>query len=215
MRDCWNTIGVRGDASCSELARYVNCYNCPVHAAAALELLDSPPPDGYQQEWTALFAQPARDLEPDGQSVVVFRVGTEWFALPASVVVEVSDVRPTHSLPHRRGGIAIGITNVRGELLVCASLAAILGIGAAAEPAHARPSAGRLLVLRRDDVRAACPVDEIHGVERVRRRDLREVPTTLAKAASRFSTQLMTVQARSVGLLDDAQVFHALKKALA
>ena len=53
LDDCWNRIGVRGDASCPELARHVHCHNCPVHAAAALALLDREPPEGSGAAWTA------------------------------------------------------------------------------------------------------------------------------------------------------------------
>ena len=36
--DCWNKIGVRGDASCAELERHIHCRNCPTYSAAAVRL---------------------------------------------------------------------------------------------------------------------------------------------------------------------------------
>ena len=50
ITDCWNKIGVRGDSSCRELEEHVHCRNCPVHAAAAVALLDREMPGQYNLE---------------------------------------------------------------------------------------------------------------------------------------------------------------------
>ena len=57
INDCWNRIGVRGDASCPELKQYGHCRNCPVFASAALTLLDRELPAGYAAEWMGYIAQ--------------------------------------------------------------------------------------------------------------------------------------------------------------
>jgi hypothetical protein len=58
---------------------------------------------------------------------MIFRLGTEWLALPASVFQEVAELGAIHSLPHRRSGLVVGLTNVRGgELLICFSLTKLL-----------------------------------------------------------------------------------------
>ena len=41
---------------------------------------------------------------------------------------EIAERRSLHSLPHRRRGIVMGIVNIRGELLICASLGKLLGL---------------------------------------------------------------------------------------
>jgi hypothetical protein len=56
INDCWNRIGVRGDASCPELAEHAHCRNCPVFATAALALLDRELPAGYAAEWMGYIA---------------------------------------------------------------------------------------------------------------------------------------------------------------
>ena len=103
MNDCWNAIGVRGDGSCPELKQHVHCRNCPVYAAAAVELLRKPAPDGYMAEWTSHLAEPKQLVERDSESALIFRVGVEWLALPTAVVKEVANLKSVHSLPHRRG----------------------------------------------------------------------------------------------------------------
>ena len=125
--DCWNRIGVRGDGSCPELKQYVHCRNCPVYSAGAAELLDADAPASYFADRTAHFAEPAHAEEGETRSVVIFRVASEWLALPTSVVIEVANLLPIHSLPHRPNGVVLGLASVRGELLVCVSLGQVVG----------------------------------------------------------------------------------------
>lgn len=215
--DCWNRIGVRGDGSCPALAEYVHCRNCPVFSAGAAELLDADLPDGYFAERTARVAEAAlAEAGDDMRSVVIFRVASEWLALPTSVVVEVANLLPIHSLPHRPNGVVLGVASVRGELLVCVSLLHVVGAGPLASAKHDPPATAyrRLLVIRREAVRVVCPVDEVHGLHRFQTRELQEVPTTVAKATVRYSTALLPWQGHSVGTLDDQLLFYTLKRSL-
>ena len=66
--------------------------------------------------------------------------------------------RLIHSLPHRRQGIVLGLVNVRGELLICVSLARLLGIVPDPHP----PSRGR--------VGGAGPADSLAPVATARHR---------------------------------------------
>jgi len=214
--DCWNRIGIRGDGSCADLARHVHCRNCPVYSAAAQALLDRPLSDDELVDRTRHVSRPKTIDEPGTQTVIIFRVAEEWLALPMTVVTEVTEVRPIHSLPHRRGGPLLGVANVRGALLVCVSLARLLGLEEAREPAaEPRGAHKRLLVLRRDDLRAVCQADEIHGVHRVHTWELSDVPETVGKAAARHSTAVILWRDYAVGLLDDQLLFHALQRSLA
>ena len=214
VNDCWNKIGVRGDGSCPELARYVHCRNCPVYFAGAMALLDRPAPSDYLAEWTNHFAEPKQAKESATHSAMIFRIGAEWLALPTQVVSEVTNALTIHSLPHRRSGVVIGLANVRGELVVCASLAHVLAVGAAAEiKPHTQHA--RLLVIRREGVRMVCPVDEVHGIHRFQSRELQEVPTTIVKAAASYSKAILSWDKHSVGLLDEERLFSMLKRSIA
>ena len=215
LTDCWNSIGVRGDGSCPELTRHIHCRNCPVYSAGAAALLDAELPAGHLAEWTGHFAQPERASEIETRSIVIFRVASEWLALPTSVVLEVANLLPVHSVPHRRDGVLLGLASVRGELLVCVSLGTVVGVDAPGAASRGRNTVyRRLLVIRRDDVRVVCPVDEVHGIHRFHPRELKEVPTTVAKAGITYSTSLLPWRGHSVGLLDDQLLFYTLKRSL-
>src|SRR5262245_38052092 len=124
---CWSRIGVQGDATCPELATHVHCRNCPVYARGALALLDRA--RVHDLEATArLFAADKQEQVRGSKSSFLFRIGSEWLAIATPVVDEVADLRSIHSLPHRRSGVVLGLANVRGELIVCVSLAQLLGI---------------------------------------------------------------------------------------
>lgn len=215
VNDCWNHIGVRGDHSCPELPRHIHCRNCPVYAAGAAALLDGAAPATYLVEWTSHFARPKQSEEGETRSVLIFRLASEWLALPTSVVMQVANVLPIHSLPHRRSGAVLGLASVRGELLVCVSLGQIIGVEPSVETSHeAGTGYRRLLVIRREDVRAVCPVDEVFGTYRVNHRELKGVPTTVARAPVTYSTALLSWRDRQVGMLDDQLLFYALKRSL-
>jgi len=64
------------------------------------------------------------------QSVFIFRIGKEWLSFAYD---DPQRGRRTmiHSLPHQRQRIVVGLTNIRGEFVVCVSLGALLGIDAA------------------------------------------------------------------------------------
>src|SRR2546423_6970639 len=83
IRACWLEIGLYGDGSCPELQKHIHCRNCPVYSSAGVRLLDRPLPEGYRGEWTAHFArEKQKQIPPARTSAVIFRVHSEWLALP-------------------------------------------------------------------------------------------------------------------------------------
>jgi chemotaxis-related protein WspD len=223
LNDCWNRIGVRGNRSCPELLRHTHCRNCAVFSAAARTLLDVPLPSEFLDLATEHIARPAQvaaecAAAADTQSAIVFRVRAEWFAIRTAVCLEIADVRPIHSLPHHRNGAVLGLANVRGALLICASLVAILGVTTQPEttPRQTRrsTSAQRLLVARGDGGTIVFLVDEVHGVERFHKRDLTEVPVTVAQGQATYTQALLSVHDKTIGLLDDRLLFSTVERSL-
>lgn len=218
--DCWNRIGVRGDHSCAKLETHIHCRNCPVYAAAAGQLLNRAVPAGHLDNWSEMLARPQAAAAPEQVSVVIFRVGPEWLALPTVLFEEIAGVRAIHSLPHRRSGGVLGVANIRGELLVCIGLRDLLGLEAA--PAERGPgrdqggdAAGRLLVIQWQGSRAVFPVEQVHGIERFAEAQLAELPATLAKTAATYTKAILPWRGKSVGLLDEQSLFHTLTRSLA
>src|SRR5882724_2541617 len=128
LRTCWSEIGVQGDGSCPKLQEFIHCRNCPVYSNAGVQLLNRPLPPDYRQEWTEHFARKKKTAAPARISAVLFRIESEWLALPTPAFQEVAERRLIHSLPHRRSGLVLGLANIRGELLICVSLSRLLGL---------------------------------------------------------------------------------------
>jgi chemotaxis-related protein WspD len=193
----------------------VHCRNCPVLAEAARSFFDRPAPEGYLDAWQAILEEPAEAADGADTSVLVFRVDHEWLSLPTGALVEVTPSRTLHTVPHRAGTALAGIVNVRGQLQLCVSLHAVLGLpggpqASAAHPGGPEDGAGRLIVLERTAgptaERWVVGVDEVAGVHRVGRADLRPVPSTVSQAAARCSSALFEWQERTVALLDDRRL---------
>jgi chemotaxis-related protein WspD len=206
--DCWNRIGVRGDKSCPELQQHSHCRNCPAYSAAAATLLDREIVNPPEPAANRRFVETSRTGEGNTESVVIFRLGTEWFALSTLLLDEIVGMRPVHSLPHRRNPAMLGLVNVRGELVVCISIARLLIGEAAPIPV------GRLMVVRQANGRLAFPVDEVQHAERYGPSELKPVPASIARSASAYTKGLISWHDKMVGCLDERLVLAALDRSL-
>jgi chemotaxis-related protein WspD len=208
--DCWNRIGVWGDRSCPELTPVIHCHNCPVFARNGRLFLDAPSPPGYLEEWTERLAAPLDDDHVDLVSLLTFRLGAEWLALPVAVMVEAAEPRPIRRVPGH-GGLLAGLVNVRGELHLCVRLGRLLGLPSddAAEAGRAR-----LLVVRREAERWAFLADEVDQVYRAPAHEIVAAPPTVGRASRRLTRGVFNWRGRAVGCLDDERLFDALRAGL-
>jgi chemotaxis-related protein WspD len=209
--DCWNRIGVGGDSSCSELSQFIHCRNCGVYSTAAAQRLDTNLSAEHLEQSTRDVAREGTVSIRKNSSIVVFRIGAEWLALPTAIVHEVIGPRPICALPHRRDGVVLGLANVRGRLLVCAALRQILQLENAAPRERKHPANGRILVTLQDGARTAYPVDAVIGVHRFAPTDLMAV----SKTATVHVKAVLTWQSRSVSLLDEKLLSTTVNRSLA
>jgi len=210
MADCWRHVGVSGDRSCPELATFIHCRNCPALAAAARRFFDRPAPAGYLESWREALDQPVAAVDADTRSVLIFRLGDEWLALPSAVLVEVTLPRKVHRVPHRSGAALAGIVNIRGQLQVCVRLEGLMGLPAPTAGTWQAAPTARLLVVERGGERWVFRVDEVAGLHRVPDRALRDAPATVSAANTRTTRALFPWQDRTVGLLDEASLLDGL-----
>ena len=219
IAECWREIGVSGDRSCPELDQHLHCRNCPTHAQIARRLLDQPLPPGYRDAWTQHFAR-RDETAPDGEeidSVLIFRIGEEWLGLPAAICREIAEPRAVHSLPHRRSEAVRGIVNVRGELLICISLPALLGIGAIS-PARGTERITvfpRLIVTGEETRHVAFEVDEVHGLHGYRAHERRAVPATVGRSAASVVATMISWNGRAVGCFDAERLLVLIDRSIA
>jgi len=214
LDDCWNRIGVWGDKQCPELANTPHCRNCEIYSQASRHLLDRKPPAGYLQSWTKLLAHREKEVVIDKTSVLVFRIGGEWFGLTTNLFNEVAEDRRLHSIPHRSSRTLLGIVNVRGEIHLCISMGALLGIEITKTEADDSKARKRMLTATINDQPMAFDVDEISGIRSYHPDELKPVPPTLPKEVSACSRGLLRWEKRHIAILDSQALAEKLSRSL-
>jgi chemotaxis-related protein WspD len=214
--DCWNHIGVRGDHSCAKLTQHVHCRNCPVYAEAAASLLNGELSTDYRRQWAIDFAKAKNLDQKKTEAMVVFRVGGEWLGFDTRICYEFAETSTIHSLPHRHDPTILGLVNVRGELLICVSLAAALGIDSVfKERIGTRRICPRFIVLRAEENAFVMPVDEVYGVLRYHASSLRDTPSTVAQATATYTRSVLPWLNSLVGYIDHELLIFTLNRSLA
>jgi len=212
VQECWKDIGVWGDKSCPKLIDCLHCRNCEVYSKAGRQLLNRALPDGYVQGWTTLLAE--ADLPPlPGQiSVLIFRIGPEWFALPAGLLIEVLEVRSVHTIPHRSNPVLLGLVNVRGEMQLCVSVGKLLGVDKEmhAERADNQRVKPRMLFIRTGGEQLVFFVNEVCSVHAYHPDELQALPATLSREASDYSKGLLSWKERHVVVLNEQILFEKM-----
>lgn len=210
-RNCWSSIGVRGDKSCQALAEHAHCRNCPTYSQIAATLLDRAVLHEPGDDWAEHYGAIAGIEKSKDQSAVIFRIGSEWLGIATQALDEVIELRAVHRLPHRHSPVVLGVANVRGELVVCVALDRLLGI--VADPPEASKTR-RLLVLRSASGRLAVPVDEVQHTHSYRSDDIIAPPTTIARSTSSYTTTLLPWRGRTVARLNETRVIEAFESSL-
>lgn len=191
-----------------------------------------------------LSAQAARLAEPlshaasptasstasQSRSVLVFRLGREWFALPASRCQQVLIPVSAHTLPHRTNATLLGVVNVQGQMLLKVSLRAILdyqpgvsqpGVSQAVSSQAVSSQPGpkvysRMVVIERtvaDEPETwVFDVDELEGIQTVLDHRLEAVAAGVTASNSACTHRVFVWAEQRVSLLDDDQLFEALRQ---
>jgi len=150
----------------------------------------------------------ARDI-----SLVIFRLGTQWFALPTQVVREVTEVRTIRSIPRRNTEVLLGLVNLRGELQLCVSFNSLLGLESEQRRTRAKDRRGtaRLVVIEKGGDRWVFPADEVPGVFHFAPREFQEMSMAPAEGAALACKGMVRWLEKQVGYLDETVLFDTLK----
>ena len=209
--NCSSVIGIRGDKSCAALLEHAHCQNCPTYSEIAASLLDRPLIDEPLDAQTWVMLSNREMGKSKDSSHLIFRLGVEWLCIAVDALDEVVELRAIHRIPHRTNPALLGVANVRGELVVCVSLARLLGIDPdPSEVSHTR----RFLILRSASGCLAVPVDEAQHTFAFEAGDMISVPATVTHAAGSYTTGLVHWRDRTVASLDAARVLQAFEMCL-
>ena len=211
--DCWNHIGVWGDATCPQLDHMMHCRSCPVYTAGGRQMLERAPPEASLPASTDWLSEGHTEfVAADAIALLIFRLGAVWLALPTGVCKEVTEMRAIHSLPHRRGGVLLGLVNIRGEIYMCIALRQLLDLEPATDSGTTvgHKAQQRLLVVERATERWVFVVDEIAGIHYVDPGALQHAPVIATIPA--WSQGIIDWHERRVSYLDTARLFATLNR---
>jgi len=215
INDCWNRIGVfsKDKKSCERLLACAHCQNCEHYALSGRLLLNRPLAEEYRRELNERFRQPAKVEEITTKSTFVFRAGDEWLGVKSSLIKEVVDMGPIHSIPHKSSRIFRGIVNIRGRLELCVSIGGVLRI----EPGTKRqgiPAPERLIIAAKGGQSVVFPVSEVMGPIPYNSSALRPLPITMSGSKAIYTKGILNVKDKEVSLLDDTLLFKILARNL-
>ena len=213
INDCWNKIGVWSNAGkrCEKLDDVIHCYNCSVYSSAGRSLLNRELPDGYGDEWADILASEKKSKSKNLQSVVVFRLGTEWMSLPVSIINEITLLRNIYDIPHNRNKKIRGMVNIRGELVICMSLGNLLGVDKPDDDFSGNEhSINRLITIRDANGYIVFPVSEIDGIFHYEKDELATAPDTIRNSTKNLIKGVIIVNDRNIGCIDHSALLSEI-----
>lgn len=221
LNDCWNQIGVMGDRSCGELKAVIHCHDCPIYASVGDSLLEREPPLNYIDEWINILAETTTEVEGSNGailsaeaaiSIMIFRLGNQKLAMPVRILQEITHPCLIQPLPHRSNDLFLGLVNIRGETLLCASLNHLLNLETpkTAIATAQTESTKRMMVAGQREEKWVFPVDEVYGTYRFHLTELRDAPVVITKAAESFTHGVIHWESEKVNYLDSELLFYTL-----
>ncbi len=232
FNDCWNKIGVKGDRTCKELDTFIHCYECPVYAAVGDSLLEREPPLDYLEDWINVLEGESHTLDiydndqaiirnTETLSLIIFQLGNEKLGLPVRILQQVTHPCVIQPLPHRSNQLFLGLVNIRGETLLCASLNYLLHIDQhqdnGDEQDHQEDvsivntiNRHRMIVAGEGEDKWVFPVDAVHGIFRFPYQDLQDTPVVISKSTEGYTKGILYWENQKVNYLDSELLFYTL-----
>lgn len=213
--NCWSKIGVWGTQTprCDRLEKVTHCRNCDVYSTAGRGLLEREPPLDYVDDWTALLAKSSQATLTKTQSILAFRIGDEFVAIPVGLVKEIVEMGRMHRIPHKCNNVIKGLVSIRGELKLCVSLGGLLGIKKGELSyfdQHRISYSERLIVIVNGSDEFVFPVSEVIGIRRVDPGTMQGTPSTISNSMLSNIAGIYKIDGRNIGMLDERKLFEGL-----
>jgi len=215
--NCWSKIGVWGTQTprCEKLEQVIHCRNCEVYSTAGRGLLEREPPPTYVDEWTVLLTRSIRMEMTKTRTILAFRIGDEFLAIPIELVKEIVEMGRMHRIPHKHNSVMKGLVSIRGELKLCISIGGLLGIKKGElsyfDQQHISYSE-RLIVMVKNNDEFVFPVSEVIGIRRVDPVTIQNTPSTISNSMSSNIEGIYKIDGRNIGMLDENKLFEGLGK---
>lgn len=154
----------------------------------------------------SLSLQEVDEETSDHLSLLLFRIGDEWYAVSVGAVREIFQEYEVTSIPCVPSFI-LGVVNVRGEILSVTDPATMMHIGSIEETNGVKPPA---IVIADDEVATALVVDEIGDITDVPNVSIEPPVSIIDRAQAEFIEGSVFVGGAMVGLLKVARILEPI-----
>ncbi len=184
-----------------------------IEPSPALTLLNRPLPHDYKDSWTNILVQEKNvyNLELE-ELYLFFRLRSEFFALSAITLKQVSEVRKIHALPHAKTAAVKGIVNIYGQIKVCVSLENLLELAPAETVNTNSITYSRMIVIENSGQTWVFVADEVLGLQKIAHSRFENVPINLHKSSVNFLKGILSWEGKSIGILDEELMFSSLRR---
>jgi len=214
--NCWNSIGVWGKEKprCPVLDSVIHCQNCEKYTQAGRQALAREIIQISDEELLKYSEVRQEKNQTDTESIMILRLGDEWFAIPSKICLLVSEDRPVHSIPHLKHDYIKGIVNITGEVQLCFSLGALLGVkeGKEIQTGNHRGLYNCLIVISFDGRHYVFPASEFRGLYRYHKSELLNIPATIHQETARFLTGVINWNTLNIGCINTNLLFSTLER---
>jgi len=216
--NCWNSIGVWGKEKprCPVLDDVIHCQNCEKYISAGRQALKRKIYSSYEE--TQDFSSVAEETRDKGisESVMVVRIGDEWFALPSRLCEVVTEDRPIHTIPHQNNALIKGVVNIAGEVNLCFSLGSILGVKVSGDAQHEgkRQLYNCLIVMTFENNRFVFPVSEFKGLYNYFSHELTAIPSTIKTNSSGYLNGIIKWNNLNIGCINADILFSEIERGI-
>lgn len=139
-------------------------------------------------------------------SVLLFRLGDEWYAVKVSDVREIFQEYAVTTIPCVPDYI-LGVVNVRGEILSVTDLAKMMHLGSVTWESGVTPPA---IVIAGGDVVTAAVVDEIGDIAEISADSVEPAVSIIDRAQAEFIAGSLFIGGTMVGLIGVERVLEPI-----
>ncbi len=217
--DCWNHIGVWGSESprCEKLEEVMHCRNCDKFSYSGQQVLEQPLSEEYLKDWSKTYSRKKEQHLVGTNSCLVFRLDDEFYSFPSNTIVEVTEIRSIHSIPHRKSKSLRGLVNIRGELKICISIGYLLGVKKnkkRTEKTRKNTSYERMIVITQEEQQFVFPVSEVIGSFRYNDEQIKSPPATISNTKATFTIGMLNIDQKHIACLDLNLISQLIKRDL-
>lgn len=160
---------------------------------------------------TNALAQTREQSLREEDTILLFRIGGERFALPAKSVLNVFPITKVRKVPHRTRPPFRGLCCYEGAILLTGLLHVVLDMPV---DKTANAKLRRMIVIGSEDVSWAFEVDAVDAIRKVDPSQFRNAPSTIPKNAASCTNCIIPLDDGDAVLLDPGAIQSIMERSI-